>query len=118
MKGSMIWKLQRYSSLLILSYLSYLIFFIFTHDLNFFSWSNFFLSFQIRILTSLVFISILLHSFIGLWTVGTDYLTNRVLGFLNKSLARRARALRTIYSFFFLLIGVSYLTITLYVIWI
>ena len=118
MKGSFIWYTQRYTSLVILSYLIYILSFIFTNqDINFFSWSDFFLSFQVRFLSSIVFIVIVLHAFIGLWTVGTDYLTKRALGFLNVSLSRRADTLRYIYYLIFGLLGIVYLTAILYIIW-
>ena len=118
MKGSFIWYTQRYTSLVILSYLIYILSFIFTNqDINFFSWSDFFLSFQVRFLSSIVFLVIVLHAFIGLWTVGTDYLTKRTLGFLNVSLSRRADTLRYIYYLFFGLLGIVYLTAILYIIW-
>ena len=118
MKGAIIWNSQRYSSLLILLYLIYILSFIInSDDINFYSWSNFFLSFQVRILTSLIFIMILVHSYIGLWTVGTDYLTVRTLGFLNKTLANRAKLLRNTYFFVFGALGVVYLISILYIIW-
>ena len=118
MKGSFIWYTQRYTSILILSYLIYILSFIFTNqDINFFSWSDFFLSFQVRFLSSIVFLVIVLHAFIGLWTVGTDYLTKRTLGFLNVSLSRRADTLRYIYYLIFGLLGIVYLTAILYIIW-
>ena len=118
MKGSFIWYTQRYTSLIVLSYLIYILSFIFTNqDINFFSWSDFFLSFQVRFLSSIVFIVIVLHAFIGLWTVGTDYLTKRTLGFLNVSLSRRADTLRYIYYLIFGLLGIVYLTAILYIIW-
>ena len=118
MKGSFIWYTQRYTSLIILSYLIYILSFIFTNqDINFFSWSDFFLSFQVRFLSSIVFLVIVLHAFIGLWTVGTDYLTKRTLGFLNASLSRRADTLRYIYYLFFGLLGIVYLSAILYIIW-
>ena len=118
MKGSFIWYTQRYTSLIILSYLIYILSFIFTNqDINFFSWSDFFLSFQVRFLSSIVFLVIVLHAFIGLWTVGTDYLTKRTLGFLNVSLSRRADTLRYIYYLIFGLLGIVYLTAILYIIW-
>ncbi|MDC3164423.1 succinate dehydrogenase, hydrophobic membrane anchor protein [Gammaproteobacteria bacterium] len=118
MKGSFIWYTQRYTSLLILSYLIYILSFIFTNqDINFFTWSDFFLSFQVRFLSSIVFLVIVLHAFIGLWTVGTDYLTKRTLGFLNVSLSRRADTLRYIYYLIFGLLGIVYLTAILYIIW-
>ena len=118
MKGSFIWYTQRYTSLIILSYLIYILSFIFTNqDINFFSWSDFFLSFQVRFLSSIVFLVIVLHAFIGLWTVGTDYLTKRTLGFLNVSLSRRADTLRYIYYLIFGLLGIVYLTAIFYIIW-
>ena len=116
MKGSMLWKLQRYSSLFILIYLVYLVGFIYSNDLDFFSWSDFFLSFEIRIISSLAFFLIILHAFIGLWTVGTDYLTNRTLGFLNKSLSEYANLFRKMYYFFFVLLATIYLSVVLYII--
>ena len=118
MKGSFIWYTQRYTSLMILSYLIYIFSGIFNNqDINFFSWSDFFLSFQVRFLSSIVFLVIVLHAFIGLWTVGTDYLTKRTLGFLNVSLSRRADTLRYIYYLIFGLLGIVYLTAIFYIIW-
>ena len=118
MKGSIIWNAQRYSSVLILIYLIYILSFIVSNDdVNFFSWSNFFLSFEVRFLTSIVFIMIVIHAFIGLWTVGTDYLTPRTLGFLNKSLSRRANLLRNTYFIIFGSLGLVYLISILYIIW-
>lgn len=118
MKGSFIWYTQRYTSLIILSYLIYIFSFILNNqDINFFSWSDFFLSFQVRFLSSIVFLVIVLHAFIGLWTVGTDYLTKRTLGFLNVSLSRRADTLRYIYYLIFGLLGIVYLTAIFYIIW-
>ena len=117
MKGSMLWNLQRYSSLFILIYLVYLVGFIYSNDLDFFSWSDFFLSFEIRIISSFAFFLIILHAFIGLWTVGTDYLTYRTLGFLNKSLSKYADIYRKIYYFLFVLLGAMYLALVLYIIW-
>ena len=118
MKGSFIWYTQRYTSLVILSYLIYILSFIFTNqDINFFTWSDFFLSFQVRFLSSIVFLVIVLHDFIGLWTVGTDYLTKRTLGYLNISLSRGADILRYIYYFIFGLLGIVYLTAIFYIIW-
>jgi len=118
MRGSLIWNSQRYSSLIILCYLVYIASFIISQDeINFFSWSNFFLSFEVRFLTSFIFIMIVVHAYIGLWTVGTDYLTSRTLGFLNKSIAKRAKLMRNTYFFTFGLLGIVYLSSILYIIW-
>ena len=114
MKGLLLWNLQRYSSLFIFTYLVYLVVFIYSNDLDFFSWSDFFLSFQNRIVSSVVFLLIILHAFIGLWTVGTDYLTNRTLGFLNKSVSEYANFFFFLYSYDFVLLGRLYLWVVLF----
>ena len=120
MKGSLIWNLQRYSSLVILCYLIYIFSFIFFSEnkINFFEWSEFFLSFQSRLFTSIVFLFLVLHAYIGLWTIGTDYLTERTLGFLNRALSERATLLRSLYFMTFGFLGFMYLFLILYIIWI
>ncbi len=60
---------------------------------------------------------IVAHSYVGLWTVGTDYLTERTLGFLNKSLSKRAGLLRNLYFIVFITLGTFYLMAILYIIW-
>ena len=118
MKGSLIWKAQRYSSLIIFLYFIYVAYFIFSTDIMSFDlWTNFALSTPLKIATSLIFILVLLHSFIGLWTVGTDYLTTRTLGFLNASLSSKAILIRSLYYLLFLLMGLLYLAVILYTIW-
>ena len=118
MKGSLIWRAQRYSSLIIFTYFIYVACFIFSSDIMSFDiWTNFALSTPLKIATSLIFILVLLHSFIGLWTVGTDYLTTRTLGFLNASLSSKAILLRSLYYLLFLLMGLLYLAVILYTIW-
>ena len=120
MKGSLIWNIQRYSALIMLMYFIYVISFIINAEgqINFFTWSNFFLSFETRFFTSLTCILILIHAYIGLWTVGTDYLTERTLGFLNKPLSKFAVLIQRIYLFAFIVLGIVYLIVILYIIWI
>tara|TARA_B100000287_G_scaffold43119_1_gene38930 strand:+ start:69 stop:428 length:360 start_codon:yes stop_codon:yes gene_type:complete len=118
MKGSIIWSIQRYSSLFIFAYFIYIVsFFIISDEINFSIWSNFFLSYKVRAFTTITFLMIVAHSYVGLWTVGTDYLTERTLGFLNKSLAKRAGLLRNLYFIVFTILGILYLMGILYIIW-
>lgn len=118
MKGSLIWYAQRYSSILILIYVAYIFCFLFSNgQISYFDWTMFILSFEMRVFTSLITLLIILHSFIGLWTVGTDYLTKRTLGFLNKSVATNANIIRNAYYFLFVVMGILYLMAILYIIW-
>ena len=118
MKGSVIWNIQRYSSLFIFAYFIYIVsFLIISDEINFYTWSNFFLSYKVKAFTTIVFLMIVAHSYVGLWTVGTDYLTERTLGFLNKSLAKRAGLIRNLYFIVFTTLGIFYLMVILYIIW-
>ena len=119
MKGSLIWYAQRYSSILILIYVAYVFYFLFSFNvqISYFEWTMFILSFEMRAFTSLISLLIILHSFIGLWTVGTDYLTKRTLGFLNKSVATNANIIRNVYYSLFVGLGALYLMAILYIIW-
>ena len=118
MKGRRIWNIQRYSAILIFLYILYVAYFLlFQNDIDYWSWTKFLLSYETRILTSLIFIVILMHAFIGLWTVGTDYLTNRTLGFISNFLSDWANFIRKSYQVLFCLLGLVYLASVLYIIW-
>ena len=58
-----------------------------------------------------------MHGFIGLWSVGTDYLTTRVLGFLSFRLGNFANLIRKIYEVVFIIVGISVLFLYLSIIW-
>ena len=118
MKGSLIWYAQRYSSILILIYVAYVFYFLFSFNgqISYFDWTMFILSFEMRAFTSLISLLIILHSFIGLWTVGTDYLTRRTIGFLSYRISKYADIFRSIYTVVFSLFGLSYLIVSLSII--
>ena len=117
MIGSRLWLFQRISSLFLLVYIIYIaLFFVNNNNISYFDWTLFFLSFETRVLTSIFFIIVLVHGFIGLWTVGTDYLTPRTLG-LYSSFANIADSLRKIYQAFFVLLGLFCSICIIYLIW-
>lgn len=119
MKGSTIWYLQRWSSIFILLYVIYL--FLSIRSLSpvlYVDWMLFVSSFVFKATTSLVFLSILTHAFLGLWTIGTDYLTPRTLGFLNLTLSKIADSSRLLYNIFFTVLGIFMYLFLLFLIWI
>ena len=119
MKGSTIWYLQRWSSIFILAYVVYVVLFIISFSPILYSdWMIFVSSYIFKIATSIVFISILVHAFLGLWTIGTDYLTQRTLGFLNLALSRIADTSRLLYNIFFTVLGLFLYLFLLFLIWI
>lgn len=119
MKGSTIWYLQRWSSIFILLYVIYLFLSIMSlSPVLYVVWMLFVSSFIFKATTSLVFLSILTHAFLGLWTIGTDYLTPRTLGFLNLTLSKIADSSRLLYNIFFTVLGIFMYLFLLFLIWI
>ena len=119
MKGSTIWYLQRWSSIFILLYVIYLLLSIMSlSPVIYVDWTLFVSSFIFKATTSLVFLSILTHAFLGLWTIGTDYLTPRTLGFLNLTLSKIADSSRLLYNIFFTVLGIFMYLFLLFLIWI
>ena len=116
MKGSTIWYLQRTSAVVNLIYIVYVFYFIYSTELTFEAWTNFFYSSFMIFLTLFFFGSVIVHSFIGLWTVGTDYLTKRTIGFLSYRISRYADTFRSIYTVVFSLFGLSYLIVSITII--
>tara|TARA_B100001057_G_scaffold174799_1_gene175395 strand:+ start:1623 stop:1991 length:369 start_codon:yes stop_codon:yes gene_type:complete len=119
MKGSTIWFLQRSSALINLAYIVYMsFFFISSSNITFSLWVDFFYSKLTIFLTIFFVTSVLVHSFIGLWTVGTDYLTQRTIGFLSFRISRYADVFRSAYTVVFFTFGLSYLLGSLLIIFV
>ncbi len=119
MNGSTLWYLQRFSSILILIYVIYIAYFILGFEqISYITWIQFVDTYLFKISTSLTFLIILIHSYIGLWTVGTDYLTPRTLGFLSMNLSEIANSSRLIYNVFFTCMGITSYIYLLFLIWI
>ncbi|NCW10744.1 MAG: hypothetical protein EBW43_01870 [Proteobacteria bacterium] len=89
--GRLTWYLQRYSAIYFITFLVYL-------EYTF-------------ILLACV------HAYIGLWTVGTDYLTKRTLGFISSGLGASANTLRKIYEYIFILLGALIAALYILIIW-
>ena len=112
--GRLFWYMQRYSALYFLAFIVYLEYLYLSNQFNFiFFNSNIFF----KISTSLFILLANIHGFIGLWTVGTDYLTERTLGFLSQGLGGVANTIRKTYEFFFVAIGFALTISYFYIIW-
>ena len=117
MSGASIWYLQRFSALLNLIYVLWLGSFFVFNEITFELWSVFSSALMFKTLTTLVIASIIIHSVIGLWTVGTDYLTPRTLGFISSSLGSYANHFRVMYQLLFVTLSVTLMLITSFLIW-
>ena len=112
--GKLIWYMQRYSAIYFLLFLGYLGLIGFTDRFSFQ-----FISESLTFKLSLSFFIILasLHAFAGLWTIGTDYLTKRTLGFVSPFLSSYADFFRKGFEFIFIFLGVFLVFFYLSIIW-
>jgi len=112
--GKLIWYLQRYSAIYFLLFLGYMDLIVLTDRFSFQ-----FITESLTFKLSLSFFIILacLHAFAGLWTVGTDYLTKRTLGFVSSSLSTYANLLRKSFELFFISLGLFLVIFYLLIVW-
>ena len=109
---------QRFSAVYLLAYTFWLaIFFVSNNPLEYYTWSVFTKQLDFLVLTSIAAFVSIIHAFIGLWTIGTDYFTSRTLGFISMRFAKYADIIRGTYTIFFSLLGLSIITIILHTIW-
>lgn len=101
--GTQDWLLLRASAIIIAIYTFYIVSFIVTTDLNYTVWRTFFASPITKIFTILTLMSILIHAWIGLWQVLTDYV--------------KSIAVRLSLQLFFIFILMSYLIYGTIVVW-
>ena len=118
MIGSTLFYAQRLSAVFLLGYTVWLSsFLLFNQPLEFNTWSAFTDQIVFLIMTSLASLIIVIHSFIGLWTIGTDYFTSRPLGFVSPAFVRYSNIIRGTYSLLFVFWGCVVIFIILFTIW-
>lgn len=84
--GIKAWFVQRITSIILISYIIFIFYNCDVTNLNFENWNNFFSNYYTKIFSLITVASILLHAWIGLWTVTTDYLNNIYLRILTQIL--------------------------------
>jgi succinate dehydrogenase membrane anchor subunit len=73
-KGLRDWMIQRVTAVIIGLYFVFILGFIILHpDISYGQWKGFFLQSYVRISTTIALIALILHAWIGVWTVITDY---------------------------------------------
>ena len=112
--GKFIWFLQRYTAIYFLLFLGYLDFIFFTDSFSFKFVNE---SFTLKVLLSIFIILACLHAFVGLWTIGTDYLTTRTLSFVSSFLSTYANFLRKCFELISILLGLSLIIFYFLIIW-
>jgi len=69
------WLVQRVSAVILAAYILFLIGFILLNaPLQFNDWQNLFANSWMRIFSILALLSLVMHAWVGMWTIATDYL--------------------------------------------
>lgn len=70
------WFFQRISAVFMAVYvIALFLFFVFHPDMAYYEWHNLFAQLWVKIATILFFLSLLVHAWVGMWTILTDYVT-------------------------------------------
>ncbi|WP_226645482.1 succinate dehydrogenase, hydrophobic membrane anchor protein [Microbulbifer variabilis] len=79
--GTFDWLYQRVTAVILLAYVLFIVGFIFfTKDFSYQTWSELFAQRWMRVFSLVALLSTVIHAWIGLWSVVTDYITNRMMG--------------------------------------
>ncbi|AHE66104.1 succinate dehydrogenase, hydrophobic membrane anchor protein [Legionella oakridgensis] len=74
------WLIQRFTAVYLAIYSLFLLVFLLTHpQLQYHEWHALFQSVGMKVTTMIALLTFLLHTWIGIWTVTTDYLKSKVL---------------------------------------
>jgi succinate dehydrogenase / fumarate reductase membrane anchor subunit len=74
-KGLRDWLIQRFTAIVLGIYAISMIAFWFSHTpMDYSSWHHFYACTWIKVLNLVVLLSLVLHAWIGLWTITTDYI--------------------------------------------
>ena len=105
------WLIQRISAVILAAYtLCVLGSFALNPDMDFAQWSAIYESNVMRIFSLIALASLCGHAWIGMWTIGTDYLTSLQLG-------KAATAVRLSYQVFCMLLVAVYLIWGIQIFW-
>ena len=105
------WLIQRFSAVVLTLYTVFIVGFIaFSQELTYELWHSLFAQLWVKIFTVIAVVALASHSWIGLWGVLTDYITNRMIG-------KRAPGLRLAILATYALITLSYVIWVIVILW-
>jgi succinate dehydrogenase / fumarate reductase membrane anchor subunit len=105
------WVIQRVSALVLATYTLWVFgFVVLNPGMDFVTWSGLFNNTGMQVFTMLAVLSTAAHAWIGMWTIGSDYLREHTLG-------PRAATLRFIYQIGCVLIIAVYLIWGINILW-
>jgi succinate dehydrogenase / fumarate reductase, membrane anchor subunit len=75
------WLMQRLTAVVLLAYFVFVVgYLVMNPDVTFVEWKQLFSCTAMRAFTTLTVLSVVMHAWIGLWSVSTDYMTVRLMG--------------------------------------
>ena len=105
------WLLQRFTAVVLLTYVLWVGSFLLLHPgLDYLSWRAYFDNTAMKIFSLLALLSLVVHAWIGLWSVSTDYITVRMLG-------PRATGLRLLFQGGYAVLLFAYLVWGVQILW-
>ncbi|MXP51056.1 succinate dehydrogenase, hydrophobic membrane anchor protein [Pantoea sp. SoEX] len=94
------WLILRIAAIIIFLYIIYLlIFFTYVNQFNYYNWHKFFEYISTKIFTMLLLFSVILHAWIGIWQVLTDYVKYVVMRIILQTIIIVILASYAIYGF-------------------
>lgn len=104
------WLLQRVTAVILLAYTLLIVGFVFfCAELSYATWNALFETTWMRIFSVAALLSIVAHAWIGLWSVSTDYFTERLMGPKGNVLRLAFQAVVAIVLFSYLIWGIQIL---------
>lgn len=105
------WLIQRVTALVLLAYTLFIVGVVFFGpELNYTEWKGLFAQTWVRIFSLAALLSIVAHTWIGLWSVSTDYLTERLMG-------TKGTVLRLLFQAFVAVVLFSYVVWGVQILW-
>ena len=105
------WIIQRFSAVILAAYTLFLLAVLVSMpELNYESWREVFSKNSVRLFSVISLFALCGHTWVGMWTVGTDYLTDRQLG-------GKGTSIRLIYQSFCVLLIAVYLLWGIQIFW-
>ncbi len=74
------WLIQRVTAVVLLCYTVFMFVVLFAMDMDYACWKALFSHLAMRIFSAAALFAMAWHAWIGLWSISTDYLTERLLG--------------------------------------
>ena len=105
------WIIQRFSAVILAAYTVFILAVLVSMpELNYESWREVFSKNSVRLFSVISLLALCGHAWVGMWTVGTDYLTGRQLG-------GKGTFIRLIYQSFCVLLIAVYLLWGIQILW-